>query len=44
LGFCGCAFAVNLFEIDSCGDSGAAFAAFDDGDVEMGTGDWVSPP
>jgi hypothetical protein len=38
------AVAVNLFQIDRCGDSGTAFAALDDGDVEMGAGDWVSPP
>ena len=26
------------------GDSGATFATLNDGYVEVGTGDWVSPP
>ena len=31
-------------EIGRGSNGGAAFAALDDGDVEMGAGDWVSPP
>ena len=38
----GCAVTVNLFEIDRSGR--AVFNALDNGDVEVGTGDYVSPP
>lgn len=31
-------------EVGGCGDGGAVVAAFDDFDVEVGAGDWVSPP
>ena len=31
-------------EVSGCSDGGAVVAAFDDLDVEVGTGDWVSPP